>query len=481
MDFDWVETNSPVASSRTDDIHFFDPRTGWLVNSNGQVALTEDGGDHWTVKLTLPPNLPSRPYLRAVSFAGPGKGFVGALTNGKADYLDQLLRITEDGGDTWKTVRMPEGSPAGICGLWAVDENVVYGSGSNDPAQIGPGIVKTTDGGKTWQLIDMSEWATNLIDVRFFDADRGWVVGGKDFGTCQGPPPPGYDSPGDEPYYRVKPVVLYTGDGGKTWENRVACTDFSCGEWGWKVFALDEKRIFVSLENFLAGAVLKTLDGGQTWQKLPIDDSRPLKYGQEVANANLEGIGFIDEELGWVGGWADVNFNGTYNSVTEDGGRTWKAEDFAVNANLKPVGDLRLNANRFQFFGDPVTTGYCSGKKVYKLVVRSAAATAPALAATRSARAAAEEPAFDLRAEPQADGTCTFRYQVPAKAGQVYGGLWNHFGFHVRTLVDEKDVEPGERTVRWDGKDDAGRRVRGAVIWRLRIDERTESETIPLP
>jgi hypothetical protein len=24
-DFDWIETNSPVASSRTDDIHFFDP------------------------------------------------------------------------------------------------------------------------------------------------------------------------------------------------------------------------------------------------------------------------------------------------------------------------------------------------------------------------------------------------------------------------------------------------------------------------
>ena len=33
--YDWLETTSPVASSRTDGIWFFDAALGWLVNSNG--------------------------------------------------------------------------------------------------------------------------------------------------------------------------------------------------------------------------------------------------------------------------------------------------------------------------------------------------------------------------------------------------------------------------------------------------------------
>ena len=41
----WRPTNAPLASSRTDDIWFRTPETGWLVNSNGQIMRTDDGGD----------------------------------------------------------------------------------------------------------------------------------------------------------------------------------------------------------------------------------------------------------------------------------------------------------------------------------------------------------------------------------------------------------------------------------------------------
>jgi len=34
--------NSPLASSRTDDIWFFDEQNGWLVNSSGYVCKTTD-------------------------------------------------------------------------------------------------------------------------------------------------------------------------------------------------------------------------------------------------------------------------------------------------------------------------------------------------------------------------------------------------------------------------------------------------------
>ncbi|HEX9736041.1 MAG TPA: hypothetical protein VGG06_29105, partial [Thermoanaerobaculia bacterium] len=84
MDFDWVETNSPVASSRTDDIHFFDPRTGWLVNSNGQIALTEDGGDHWTVKLAAG-------EIRAGDAVLPGLAAVPGVEDDRLDAVVGLV------------------------------------------------------------------------------------------------------------------------------------------------------------------------------------------------------------------------------------------------------------------------------------------------------------------------------------------------------------------------------------------------------
>ena len=131
----------------------------------------------------------------------------------------------------------------------------------------------------------MAEHATLLVDIFFTSPDRGWVVGGK-----ASVPNPTRDD--------VKPVVLFTEDGGQTWVNRVANlqAEFPLGEWGWKIQFLDQRIGFISLESFRAGAILKTTDGGLTWTRKVINDAQ--------SNANLEGIGFIDENHGWVGGWA---------------------------------------------------------------------------------------------------------------------------------------------------------------------------------
>ncbi|MEM7350066.1 MAG: YCF48-related protein [Acidobacteriota bacterium] len=484
-DYEWVETNSPVASSRTDDIWFFDPHTGWLVNSNGQIAVTLDGGQNWEIKHRVT----SGAYLRCIGFTpSRARGWVGAIVGQDASdpdaYLQQLLRVTLDGGETWRTVaNLPKGSPGGICGLSVVNEKVAYGSGSNDPNDVGPGIVKTVDGGQSWELIDMRDYASNLIDIHFFDEQRGWVVGGLANEACQGPPPPSYN--GHPQYYKVTPVALYTEDGGKTWENRVASLAFPCGEWGWKIDFLGggDQIGFISLENFVEGAILKTLDGGKTWARLSVNDRRPLKFGQEVSNANLEGIGFIDESFGWVGGWGDRNFIGTYNSVTDDGGLTWKAEDYAVNASSQPVGDVRLNVNRYRFFGDPVNVGYCSGKKVYKLVVKGAAEAPAVTSLVAAPEAASQQEQLAVSDGTTATGHVTLDFQVPEGTQRLRVRLFNQFGFHIRSLVDETDPEAGSRSIEWDGLDAAGRPCvgPGAVICRVTTDDHAESRTFQLP
>ena len=166
---------------------------------------------------------------------------------------------------------LPPEAPPAICGLSVVNERVLYASGTNFPNRP-TGVIKSTDGGETWIGWDMQEHATLLVDIFF--QDEAARLGSRWQGRRTNPTR-------DD----VKPVVLYTEDGGQTWQNRLAGreAEFPKGEWGWKIQFLNERTGFVSLENLVDGAILKTVDGGQTWTRKSVKDPQ--------GNANLEGIG----------------------------------------------------------------------------------------------------------------------------------------------------------------------------------------------
>ncbi len=504
--------NSPVAGSRTDDIWFFDETHGWLVNSSGYVCETTDGGDCWQPRFYLCPGLPSRPYLRCMGWANEKIGWFGSVTgqnppNAK-DYLKTLLHHTSDGGKTWKAVEgLPDDSPLGVCGFYAVNDQVAYGSGTNDPSMGAPGIIKTTNGGKDWELIPMGgqdggeHYADNLIDIFFTDENNGFVVGGKIEDSCPASNP-AYLSAGLKPYVQLKPRVLRTSDGGKSWVNTTAdIGDFQCGEWGWKIQFLEKENYkygFVSLENFRDAAILRTEDGGNSWKRLHVaasqDPSAP------AINQDLEGIGFIDEKHGWVGGWGQ-NFpnQGYLNSYTEDGGETWKPQNHVPGASLS---DDRIRINRYRIKGDPGNGGfaYCSGIQVYRFnnlsVKKSAFATSKArreparsdglhaavsMLPNESSSAFAKD--YELTWEPKEDGTVAISYTLPENTPNVFLGLWNKFAFYVRKLIDETSPSGGRRTVIWDGKDDFGRELgKGPFICRMSTgDQNGASQMIELP
>jgi|HubBroStandDraft_6_1064221.scaffolds.fasta_scaffold34542_3 photosystem II stability/assembly factor-like uncharacterized protein len=473
-DWKWVATNSPVANSRTDDIWFFDEKAGWLVNSNGQVSQTLDGGDTWNVKKFIDPNSQGFPYLRCMGWANKKIGWVGAVTSflagGTKDYLQVLLHKTTDGGATWNNIsNMPDSSPAGVCGMSAVNESIVYGAGTNDPSLPGPGLVKTTDGGATWTHTDLSQHADNLIDVYFSDANTGWIVGGKKDPSCPALKP-GYET--HPQYSQLKPVALKTTDGGATWVNKAAgVAGYDCGEWGWKIQFLDAMTGFVSLENFTTAAILKTTDGGETWVRLPIVDSS----GNSI-NTDLEGVGFVDGQSGWVGGWAD-NFEGLFNSVTVDAGKSWTAQN---NTPGDPNTDPRIKINRYRMLGNPISTGYCSGAKVYKRADPGALARAMA-----AAKVSTPQPAGLALSHTSyvSSRSVEITYVLPQDAASVFVGIWNHFAFHVRTLVGGVSQQAGRHTVIWDGTDDTGKRLGGDLyICRMSVDGKTgESQTVRLP
>lgn len=425
-EFRWRRTNAPLASSRTDDLCFLDADRGWIVNSNGHILHTSDGAETWEQQAAV-----QGAYLRCVKFANPMRGWVGTL-----DSQRRLLH-TSDGGASWEPVdNLPGGVPPAICGLCVVNEQVIYGSGSNFPDEPA-GVIKSVDGGQTWTAIPMSDHASLLVDVFFKDELHGWVVGGK-----------GEEDRTDRD--AVRAVVLATEDGGKTWENRAQdiADELPFGEWGWKIQFLTEQVGFVSLENFADGAILKTVDGGRTWTRKQINDPQD--------NANLEGIGFVDENHGWVGGWGDRDFTGGFTSETRDGGETW------TDANH--VGKF---LNRFQFIREPELVGYVSGDTVYKY---SAAPVEPGREGVqRTSRQALPKTGLPVRIPVTA----------PEGAQSLRVDVWDRFGRHLATPTQETEPDAGTRDVLWSGETEAGGDAApGIYIYRVTIDDEAQSATV---
>ena len=434
----WVPTNAP-AQRRYDDVYFINPSTGWTVNSDGKILATTDG-TNWEQQFQTPidPITNRGIWLRCVGFSTPLNGWVGTVS------AEQRLYRTIDGGITWATVdNLPDEAPVKICGLSVVNESVIYASGTNDPFDISR-MMKTVDGGETWTSWDMSEHASALIDVYFPTPDRGWVVGG----FSDNPNPSRND---------LIPVVLFTSDGGATWENRVENIQdsFPQGEWGWKIQFLNARIGFVSLENFDEGAILKTTDGGATWERLPINDPQ--------GNANLEGVGFVNENLGWVGGWGDESFSSGASSQTTNGGDNWE--------DANQIGQF---INRFRFIGDPVTVGYASGQTIYKYAEAPVAVAAVQEVAPPTAFLQTNVPAKFER-------SVSIEFTLPENTKRATINIWDRFGSHIRTLISETEPKAGQRSVVWDGTDDSGKRVpSGMFIYRLTVDGNAESRMIRL-
>ncbi|MGH3692879.1 MAG: S8 family serine peptidase [Pseudonocardiaceae bacterium] len=429
----WRVTNAPVASSRTDDIWFRDPLRGWAVNSNGQILHTEDGFVTWTEQFHDP-----EVYLRCVGFASDTRGWVGTLSETKR------LFETSDGGTTWTAVEnLPPLAPSAVCGMSVVDSSVVYASGTNFP-NVPPRMMRTIDGGASWQAWDMSAHASLLVDCFFDDVERGFVAGGK-------------SQAANPTRANVRAVVLRTEDGGQTWVNTLAGLEeqLPLGEWGWKIQFLDERVGFVALESFTRGAILKTVDGGASWTRLEINDPQ--------GNANLEGVGFVDENTGWVGGWGSASFEEGFSSATTDGGQNWR------NAN-----EIGAFINRFRFFHDPVTVGYASGLTVY----RYAAEPLPV------PRHAAPLPHLRLLADNaprRAAAPLPITVTVPRGAVAMTINIWDRFGAHVRRLLAESPPPAGSRTLEWDGTDEAGHALAaGSFLLRVSVDGHSESQIVYL-
>lgn len=290
-------------NQRFDDVFFLNENLGWAANGYySAVYKTTDGGTNW-IQQTTGAALGGSHYFRNIEFLDDNIGFLGTL--------NQKFYKTIDGGTNWTLVNNITPNPLAICGLDCVGTSTIYGCGAYfSPAY----IIKSTDSGNTWQYINMSAYATALVEVQFINENVGFASGGNSTGG----------------------VILKTTDGGTTW-NTVLNTNTN-GDYVWKLQVLNSNQnvIFGAVEGTSPnpGRLAKSIDGGVNWT---------FNLAPETI---VQAVGFLDENHGWMGG----HTTGFYE--TTNGGATWT--NTGVGSNL----------NRIFFVGN---TAYAGGTTVYKM------------------------------------------------------------------------------------------------------------------
>lgn len=280
-------------------VKFINDQVGWSVGNCGTILKTTDGGKEWlqvindyTCDFTAVHPLDEQ----NIWIVGYGFSTVDMINDPSFKIIN-----SQDGGKTWTTKLNgadffcdPTCSEFGYLeDIYFINPFVGFVVGDSGV------ILKTSDGGINWELQQQSKHY-HFKAIQFFNENDGLVTGGSGLITI-GHLPARLD-------YTDDGIILRTSDGGETWETVFSDTMnfidmfFRSQNLGWAVG--------VSVWEGGTGKrhILKTTDGGSNWAKQFEGDT--LLY--------IPNLFFLDENNGYATG-------GSYGRVvkTTDGGKTW--------------------------------------------------------------------------------------------------------------------------------------------------------------
>lgn len=314
---EWRTFATEAYRGKRDSVSFVDDSHGWYGTGAGDLFATADGGATWE-------KVASRPgtFVRAVGFVDRQNGFIGNIGT---DYYPGVtdttpLYRTRDGGRTWEAVDTGGATIKGICAIDILRTQRIY-QGELQPRTVihaagrvgGPtGILRSVDGGETWSVIDMAPHAGMILDVKFFDEMTGLVFAatsanpqqaeglvlrtedggrtwqevyrsGRKFELIWKASFPegsdtGYATVQSYDQARATQLVIRSDDKGKTWREIEMAQDPAARQFGIGFVSKDIGFVGTAAGGFA------TKDGGVTWERVAI--ARAANKFQAVPTEN---------------------------------------------------------------------------------------------------------------------------------------------------------------------------------------------------
>ncbi len=186
------------------DVEGFNADTAYLLSigegERSRIYKTTNGGKDWQLQFT---NRNPKAFFDAIAFWDANRGIA------VSDSVDGRFVVikTTDGGTTWKEVPQ-EGLPRALAGegAFAASGTCVTVQGRNNVwiGTTAARVLRSTDGGETWQVattpIPSGQPSAGIFSIAFNDARNGVVVGGD------------YKKENE-----ARDIVATTNDGGRTW------------------------------------------------------------------------------------------------------------------------------------------------------------------------------------------------------------------------------------------------------------------------
>ncbi len=275
------------------DICAVGERTLWAVGGDAGVLKTSDGGNRW-VRQAVPGIATYYGVDAGSARTAWAVGEGGAIVN------------TTDGGASWTA--QSSGVSTTLWSVAAADDATVWAAG--------PGaLLRTGDGGASWQKVDTG--FTGEMKVEAADASTAWVYGqdgyvartddaGKTWNVQEMSMGTQYRvdnitamsaADGDNAYATVIAVakdkvgdfsvVFNTTDGGNHWQNT-----FAPGTGTFDLFGVAASDDDTAWACGLFGLVLKTVDGGGTWDQQ-----------ESMTDTVLNAAVAVDDNTAWIAGW----------------------------------------------------------------------------------------------------------------------------------------------------------------------------------
>jgi photosystem II stability/assembly factor-like uncharacterized protein len=302
-------TQQDVSSVRVPEIQFVDEDHGWVVSPE-DLLRTRDGGHQWSpLKQLTPP-------LRQIQFLDQNLGWGirgGRLAEGvPPDEPPNAIVRTTDGGATWQIVGTPSDVIDSIC-------FVADGTGW---AASGPTVFHTTNAGESWKKTSLE-----IRDVQGVEGG-GWTG----ILRCSSETDAWVQLTDGGAAGHIAYAVFHTSDGAN-WAPVLQEAGTSPLGRDANVYASEDPYPgpfdiptpgAASFLNFCppcgeTSALTRTLDGGATWERFDLP--------QDVHGGPI-GLSFIDRDNGWaaISGTlpsAQGETSNVFFLKTSDGGETW--------------------------------------------------------------------------------------------------------------------------------------------------------------